>query len=177
VVFGRRSGKHIAEYCREAELLPLPDNPAAEVMAEFDRLRQGSGKARPFDLRNDMQATMTINVGVFRTHETISEALTVLQKLREKYENQVEIDDKGKQFNTDLMEAWELGCLLELAEVTAFAALARTESRGGHARDDFPERDDDNWLKHSLCFQEGNAYRLDYKPVTLGRYEPKKRVY
>jgi succinate dehydrogenase / fumarate reductase flavoprotein subunit len=120
---------------------------------------------------------MTANVGVFRTHETISEALTVLRDLRQKYVDSLEIDDKGKQFNTDLMEAWELGCLLELAEVTAFSALARTESRGGHARDDYQERDDDNWLKHSLCYQQQEAYRLDYKPVVLGRYEPKKRVY
>jgi succinate dehydrogenase / fumarate reductase flavoprotein subunit len=177
VVFGRRSGKHLAQYCGHAELLPLPDDPAAEVVAEFDRIRQSSGGAKPYDLRNAMQETMTSNVGVFRTHETISEALTVLRELREKYTKSLEIDDRGRQFNTDLMEAWELGCLLELAEVTAFSALARTESRGGHARDDFPERDDDNWLKHSLCFQEKDNYRLDYKPVTLGRYEPKKRVY
>jgi succinate dehydrogenase / fumarate reductase flavoprotein subunit len=177
VVFGRRSGKHIADYCHAAELLPLPDNPAADVMAEFERLRQSSGSTKPYDLRNAMQETMTANVGVFRTHETINEALTVLRDLRQKYVDSLEIDDKGKQFNTDLMEAWELGCLLELAEVTAFSALARTESRGGHARDDYQERDDDNWLKHSLCYQQQEAYRLDYKPVVLGRYEPKKRVY
>ena len=177
VVFGRRSGKHIAEYCDSAELLPLPDDPAADVMAEFARLRQSSGGTKPYNLRNAMQETMTANVGVFRTHETMSEALTVLRDLRQKYTDSLEIDDKGKQFNTDLMEAWELGCLLELAEVTAFSALARTESRGGHARDDYQERDDDNWLKHSLCYQEKEAYRLDYKPVVLGRYEPKKRVY
>lgn len=177
VVFGRRSGKHLAQYCKQAELLPLPDNPAADVTAEFDRIRQGSGGAKPYDLRNAMQETMTSYVGVFRTQETISEALTVLRELREKYDNHLEIDDEGRRFNTDLMEAWELGCLLELAEVTAVSALARTESRGGHARDDYPERDDDNWLKHTLCFQEGDVYHLDYKPVTLGRYEPKKRVY
>jgi succinate dehydrogenase / fumarate reductase flavoprotein subunit len=177
VVFGRRSGKHIADYCREAELLPLPDNPAADVAAEFDRLRNGSGGAKPYDLRTAMQETMTANVGVFRTHETMSEALAVLGELRQKYAGGLAVDDKGRQFNTDLMEAWELGCLLELAEVTAFSAQARTESRGGHARDDYQERDDENWLKHTLCFRENGSYRLDYKPVVLGRYEPKKRVY
>jgi succinate dehydrogenase / fumarate reductase flavoprotein subunit len=177
VVFGRRSGKDMADYCSQAELLPLPEDPAAEVMAEFDRIRQGSGGTKPYDLRNAMQSTMTTNVGVFRTHETMSEALTLLKELRNKYSDSIEVDDKGKQFNTDLLEAWELGCLLELAEVTAFSALARTESRGGHARDDFQERDDDNWLKHTLCHIDGENYRLDYKPVTLGRYEPKKRVY
>jgi succinate dehydrogenase / fumarate reductase flavoprotein subunit len=89
----------------------------------------------------------------------------------------VEIDDKGKQFNTDLLETWELGCLLELAEMTTESALARRESRGAHARDDYRERDDDNWLKHTMCFRDGDGYRLEYKPVTLGRYEPKPRVY
>ncbi|MCB0015886.1 MAG: succinate dehydrogenase/fumarate reductase flavoprotein subunit, partial [Anaerolineales bacterium] len=90
----------------------------------------------------------------------------------------VEIDDKGKAFNTDLLEAWELGCLLELAEATAISALARKESRGGHARDDFKKRDDVNWMKHTLFHRVGeNDYRLDYKDVILGRYEPKERVY
>ena len=79
--------------------------------------------------------------------------------------------------NTDLLEAWELGCLLELAQVTTESALARKESRGAHARDDYSERDDEEWLKHTLCFREGDRYKLAYKPVTLGRYEPQKRVY
>jgi succinate dehydrogenase / fumarate reductase flavoprotein subunit len=80
-------------------------------------------------------------------------------------------------FNTDILETWELGCLLELAEATTVSALARKESRGAHARDDFPDRNDDEWLKHSLIFVEDGDYRLDYKPVTLGRYKPKPRVY
>jgi succinate dehydrogenase / fumarate reductase flavoprotein subunit len=90
---------------------------------------------------------------------------------------QIEIDDKGKRFNTDLLEAWELGCLIDLARATTESALARTESRGAHAMDDFTDRDDDNWLTHTLCFKKGDSYHLDYKPVTLGRYEPKPRVY
>ena len=178
VVFGRRSGVKMAEYCREAELLPLPENPADEVMAEFDRIRNGSGGGRPYEIRKKMQATMTKNVGVFRTEETMREAIKDVAKLREEFNRNIQIDDKGKQFNTDLLEAWELGCLLELAEITAVSAVARTESRGGHARDDFPKRNDKEWLKHTLCHSaEDGKYKLDYKPVFIGRYQPKERVY
>jgi succinate dehydrogenase / fumarate reductase flavoprotein subunit len=80
-------------------------------------------------------------------------------------------------FNTDLLEAWELGCMLDVAQVTAEAALARTESRGAHAREDFPKRDDENWLKHSLAYLENGGVRLGYKPVTITKWQPKARVY
>jgi succinate dehydrogenase / fumarate reductase flavoprotein subunit len=178
VVFGRRSGKHMAEYCNQVDLLPLPDDPAAEVMAEFERIRNGSGGVKVAELRTKMQKTMTTNVGVFRTEETMSTAVSDLRELIELYSRNIQIDDKGQQFNTDLLEAWELGCLLELAEVTAVSALARPESRGGHAREDYQKRNDAEWLKHTFYFRsEDGGYRLDYKPVTLGRYEPKERVY
>lgn len=176
VVFGRRSGVHMAQYCQEAELLPLPENPAGEIMAEFERLRNSDGGVRPHDLRIAMQNTMTDNVSVFRTEETMSTALEDLRQLRADFQK-VQIDDKGKQFNTDLLETWELGCLLELAEVTTVSALARKESRGAHAREDYPKRDDEEWLVHTLCHKEGESYTLAYKPVTIGRYQPKERVY
>jgi succinate dehydrogenase / fumarate reductase flavoprotein subunit len=176
VVFGRRSGQHMAAYCQEAELLPLPEDPAGAVMAEFEQIRSSNGGVKPFDLRQRMQATMTANAGVFRTEETLTSALEELHELLAQFAN-VEIDDKGQKFNTDILETWELACLLELAEVTTESALARTESRGGHARDDYTDRDDQEWLKHTLCFKEDGGYHLDYKPVTLGRYEPKARVY
>jgi len=178
VVFGRRSGKHMADYCNQADLLPLPDDPAAEIMAEFERIRNGSGGVRAYELRNKMQKMMTANVGVFRTEETMGAAVSELKELREAYSRNIQIDDKGQKFNTDLLEAWELGCLLELAEVTSESARARTESRGGHARDDFQKRNDKEWLKHTFYFRtDDGGFRLDYKPVTLGRYEPKERVY
>lgn len=177
VVFGRRAGKHMAQFCQERPLAPLPMNPAKEIMDAFAQIRQNAGGAKPYTLRQRMQTSMTAGVGVFRTAETVSQTLAELKELRQAYKT-VTIEDKGKVFNSDLLEAWELGCLLELAEVTAVSALARTESRGGHARDDYPERNDEEWLKHTLCHKlaEGE-YHLDYKPVTLGRYVPKPRVY
>jgi len=176
VVFGRRSGRHMTDYCQGHELLPLPDNPAAEAIAEFERIRNSDGGVKAHELRQTMQKTMTTNVGVFRTEETLARGKNELARLRERY-LEIEIDDNGRRFNTDLLEAWELGCLLELAEVTAISGLARTESRGAHARDDYQERNDDEWLKHTLCYRQDDIYRLDYKDVTLGRYEPKPRVY
>ena len=177
IVFGRRAGQHMAEYCVQAELQPLPDGPAEEVMAEFDRIRSNQGSSKPYQLRERMQQLMTAKVGVFRVEEPMQEAVAELGDLREAFATDIVIDDGGRQFNTDLLEAWELGCLLELAEVTAVSAVARKESRGAHARDDYQERDDENWLNHTLCFKEGDGYRLDYKPVTIERYQPKERVY
>lgn len=177
VVFGRRAGNHMAEFCKSAGLEDLPKDPAGEIMSEFEQIRTNAGKTTPYELRNTMQEIMTENVGVFRTEETIQSAVDTLAELRQRFADDIKIDDKGKLFNTDLLEAWELGCLLEIAEVTAVSALARTESRGGHARDDYPKRNDAEWLKHTMCYKQEEGYRLDYKPVTLGRYEPKERVY
>ncbi len=176
VVFGKLAGKNMAEYCQEAELLPLPDGAADEVMAEFERIRNNNGGVKAHEVRRKMQESMTENVSVFRTKETMDKAIADLKELREAYQK-VSIEDKGKVFNSDLLEAWELGCLLDTAQVTAVSGLARPESRGAHARDDYPDRDDENWLMHTLYFKEGDGYRLDYKPVTMGRYEPKPRVY
>ena len=182
VVFGKLSGSHMADYCQSAELLPLPDDAAGEIMAEFERLLNSNGGVKPHLVRQKMQATMTKNVSVFRTHDTMSEAISDLEELRAAYLN-IQVEDKGKQFNTDLLETWELGCLLELSEVTAVSAQAREESRGAHARDDYPERDDERWLKHTLCYKETEGYRLDYKDVVLKddqldiEYIPKPRVY
>jgi succinate dehydrogenase / fumarate reductase, flavoprotein subunit len=177
VVFGRRAGVDMARFCKESELPPLPEGAADEVIAEFTRLREGSGDASVFELRERMQALMTEKVGVFRVEEPMQEAVDELAELRRQYQGGVRLDDQGNIFNTELLEAWELGSLLQLAEVTAVSALARTESRGGHARDDYPKRNDEEWLKHTLCYVDDEGYRLDYKAVVITRYQPKERVY
>jgi succinate dehydrogenase / fumarate reductase flavoprotein subunit len=182
VVFGRLAGEDMARFCRDNDLLPLPADPAEAVGAEFEQIRHSNGGLRVYELRQRMQATMTRNVSVFRTEETLTQAVNDLAELRRDYQR-VQIDDKGKRFNTDILEAWELGCLLQLAEITAVSALARQESRGAHARDDYPQRDDNLWLKHTLCHADGEGYRLDYKDVVMKdeelgiEYVPKARVY
>ncbi len=150
VVFGRRGGMKIADYVKQADFVPLPANPAAEVEGEMTRIRNSSGRTRPGELRSTMQTIMMDNVGVFREETGIQAALDCVRELRERFRNDLSIDDKGYKFNTDLMEAWELGALLDLAEVTALSALERKESRGAHSREDYQERDDVNWLVHSL---------------------------
>ena len=115
-------------------------------------------------------------VGVFREEAGLKEAIAKIAELQERY-RRVAIDDKGQRFNTDLLEAWELGALLDIAQVTADTALNRTESRGGHCREDYPKRDDVNWLKHSLAWRRDGKFELRYKPVTIIDYQPKERVY
>lgn len=147
-------------------------------MAEFDRIRNNEGNMKTYTLRDRMQKTMTANVSVFRVHDQMAKAINDMDEIKTDYTRFITVDDKGKQFNTDLLEAWELGCLIDLARATAASAIARTESRGAHARDDYPERDDDNWLTHTFAtLQSDGSFELTYKPVTLGRYEPKPRVY
>jgi succinate dehydrogenase / fumarate reductase flavoprotein subunit len=113
---------------------------------------------------------------VFRTEEGLRSVVSAVSDLRERY-GRVRIQDRGSVFNTDLVEALELGYLLDCAEVTVVSALARTESRGAHWREDFPERDDEAWLKHTLARRVGDQVELRYKPVTITAFQPKPRVY
>lgn len=145
-------------------------------MARLEALRLADGKERAADLRQELQRSMFDDVGVFRTAQGMQRAVDKIGELKERYRH-VKVSDTGRIFNTELLEAWELACLLDLAQVTAASALARTESRGAHAREDFPKRDDANWLKHTLAFAEDGKVRLAYKPVTITKYQPKERVY
>lgn len=176
VVFGRRGGRAMAEFCKQANLMPLPKEPAAWAEAELERLRTANGKERAADIRSTLQQTMMDYVGVFRENTGLETALDTIKELQERYKN-IRVDDRGRRFNTEVLEAFELGSLLDLAEVTTVSALARTESRGAHWREDFPRRDDTNWLKHTLAYRRNGEIVLRYKPVTITRWQPKERVY
>ncbi|WP_046729768.1 succinate dehydrogenase flavoprotein subunit [Streptomyces humi] len=180
-VFGRRAGIAAAEYAHGHEYVELPENPAEFVVAQIEQLRSSTGNERVATLRRELQETMDANVMVFRTEQTIKTAVEKIAELRERYKN-VSIQDKGKRFNTDLLEAIELGNLLDLAEVMAVSALARKESRGGHYREDYPNRDDVNFMRHTMAYREvgddgTESIRLDYKPVVQTRYQPMERKY
>ncbi|MEE1927932.1 succinate dehydrogenase flavoprotein subunit [Streptomyces sp. TRM 70351] len=180
-VFGRRAGIAAAEYAATADHVELPEAPESLVVEQIERLRSSSGSERVTEIRKALQDTMDKNVMVFRTEQTLKEAVEEIGSLRKRYLN-ITVQDKGKRFNTDLLEAVELGNLLELAEVTAVSALARKESRGGHYREDYPNRDDVNFMRHTMAYREVGAdgaesIRLDYKPVVTTRYQPMERKY
>jgi succinate dehydrogenase / fumarate reductase flavoprotein subunit len=184
LVFGRRGGKALGQFCQQAQLAPLPPDPEAPLAAELERLRVNRGSEKIGQLRTEMQAVMMDKVGVVRDQASLEAALAEVRGLKARY-LKVQLDDKGRQFNTELLEAFELGCLLDLAEATTASALNRTESRGAHFREDFAERDDAQWLKHTLIAQReaggvgvtATPLEISYKPVVITKFEPKERKY
>jgi succinate dehydrogenase / fumarate reductase flavoprotein subunit len=176
IVFGLRAGRHMSKYVKEVDFDPLPPDPHARTQDALDQLLTGSGGESAANIRQELQKVMMDHVGVFRTAEGMQQALTKVRELQTRY-SAVQIMDKGKRFNQELLEAWELGCLLDLAEVTAASALARQESRGAHSREDFPERDDEGWLRHTLAAKRDGEIDLRYKPVVINKHQPKARTY
>ena len=183
-VFGKRAGNNAAEYVQTADWVPLPPNPAGWVIDMVENARASNGTERLAVLRKELQDSMDRNAQVFRTEETLTEVTHVIADLRERYKN-IGVQDKGKRFNTDLLEAIELGFLLDLAEVVVYSAMSRKESRGGHFREDYPKRDDENFLVHTMAYLSGDAHsslagdhiRLDTKPVVITNYQPMERKY
>jgi succinate dehydrogenase / fumarate reductase flavoprotein subunit len=183
-VFGKRAGKNAVEYVKTADFLPLPEDPARDIRTMLQTLSGSNGTERIAAIRKELQDSMDRNAQVFRTEETLIEVTHVIEGLRERYKN-IAVQDKGKRFNTDLLEAVELGFLLDLAEVVVYSALSRKESRGGHFREDFPTRDDENYLVHTMAYLTGDAHsadaidhiKLDTKPVVITRYQPMERKY
>jgi len=183
-VFGKRAGKNAVEYVKTAEFVPLPVDPAAGVLAVLAGVRKGTGTERISDIRRELQESMDRNAQVYRTEKSLSEVTELIERLRARYKN-IAVQDKGKRFNTDLLEAVELGFLLDLAEVLVYSARSRKESRGGHFREDFPTRDDANYLVHTMAYLTGDPesadagehIRLDTKPVVITNYPPMERKY
>ncbi|GAA3329874.1 succinate dehydrogenase flavoprotein subunit [Curtobacterium albidum] len=183
-VFGKRSGNNAAEYVQNAEFLPLPEDPAAGIRDMLAQLRSSTGTERIAVLRKELQDEMDKNAQVFRTDESLGKMTETIHELRDRFRN-VAVQDKGKRFNTDLLEAVELGFLLDLAEVVVYSARNRKESRGGHMRDDYPKRDDENYMQHTMAYLTGDPHSsladdhitLDWKPVVVTRYEPMERKY
>ena len=176
VVFGRRAGKSIN---RDLEKLDLSDIPKAADEPSKSRIdtvknRQKGEKANA--IRLAMQELMTTHCSVYRNDRDLESAISELRDLKKRY-SEITIEDRGSGFNTDLLEALELESLLGLAETILVSAAARTESRGAHYREDFPERDDENWLKHTLIKKTDGEPNISYKPVTITQFQPKARTY
>ncbi|MFD5565315.1 succinate dehydrogenase flavoprotein subunit [Kitasatospora griseola] len=180
-VFGRRAGIAAAAYADNHDFVELPENPGALVEALVEGLRESTGTESVAQIRKELQESMDTNVSVYRTGKTLQQAVEDVTALKERFKN-VAIQDKGSRYNTDLLEAIELGNLLDLAEVLVVSALAREESRGGHYREDFPTRDDVKFMQHTMAYREvaedgSTSIRLDYKPVVQTRYQPMERKY
>ncbi len=175
-VFGKRAGRNAAAYANKAKRPPLPAGAEKFVTDLIESMRTAKGKESVAEIRKELQVEMDRNAQVFRTEESLGHALTVIEGLRKRYKN-VGIHDRGQRFNTDLLEAIELGFLLDLAEVVVVSARNRKESRGGHMRDDFPTRDDKKYMKHTMAYKKGQKISIDWKPVVITNYPPMERKY
>ncbi len=175
-VMGRRAGRRAAEYAAGVEFLPVEEDAATPTIEMLERMRSRTSGERVASIRRDLQDTMDVNASVYRTETSLKQARVDIQALRDRYA-EVVVTDKGRRFNTDLLEAVELGFLLDLAEVMVVSGSARQESRGAHYREDYPTRDDVNFLRHTMAYNEDGDIRLDYKPVVMTRYVPMERKY
>lgn len=176
-LFGRRAGKAMADFLASTEdFAPIPPDAAQPALKEIDTLLSADGDEKLVDIRQEMQENMMVKCGIFREDASLREMLDDIHSLEERFRN-IKVSDRSKTFNYDLIEALELAHMLEFAEVIVAAAINREESRGAHSRTDFPDRDDKNWLKHTLAWKKNGKVEFDYKPVTITRFQPKERKY
>lgn len=176
VVFGRRAGRHIGDYVKQVDAPKVGKDSADFARSWIARLTDGQSGPHGGHITDEMQTVMMEKVGIYRNAEDMQATVEALQDLRERYKT-VRVQDTVSRFNTDLLELIELGNMLDLSLITAESARNREESRGAHSREDFPERDDDNWLKHTLAHLEGDTVRIDYKAVDTSIWKPKPRTY
>jgi len=182
-VFGKRAGIYAVEYAREADFVPVPENAISDVEKLLAIARNSTGTEKVAVLRKELQDTMDKNAQVYRTEESLNEALDKIAELRTRYQN-IQVQDRGKRFNTDLLEAIELGFLFDLSEVLVMTARERRESRGGHFREDYETRNDEQFMVHSMAYKldktpakPGEDIRVDWKPVTVTNYPAMERKY
>jgi succinate dehydrogenase / fumarate reductase flavoprotein subunit len=183
-VFGKRAGRYAVEYAKKAKFVDLPKDPAKYVRDLIEGIRNAQGTERIASIRKELQEEMDRNAQVFRTEESLKSVTNTIQELRKRYRN-ISVTDKGQRYNTDLLEAVELGFLLDLAEVTVYSARNRKESRGGHMRDDFPDRNDKKYMVHTMAYltgdpesdHAGDHIKIDWKPVVITNYQPMERKY
>jgi succinate dehydrogenase / fumarate reductase flavoprotein subunit len=182
-VFGKRAGIYAVEYAREADFIPVPENAISDVEKLLAIARNSTGTEKVAVLRKELQDTMDKNAQVYRTEDSLNEALDKIAELRTRYQN-IQVQDRGKRFNTDLLEAIELGFLFDLSEVLVMTARERRESRGGHFREDYETRNDEKFMVHSMAYKldktpvkPGEDIRVDWKPVTVTNYPAMERKY
>jgi succinate dehydrogenase / fumarate reductase flavoprotein subunit len=177
ITYGKRAGAHAADWALTNTTVEVPVSAEADAQRELQELLERSEGERPWSIRNELAETMHENFGVFRREEQMRKQEGIVDGLRERYERVV-VEDKGDVFNNDLTQALELGFLLELASCMLVAGIERKESRGAHARPyDYPERDDENYMRHTLVTIENGAPRLNWKPVTVTKWQPMERTY
>jgi len=177
ITYGKRAGAHAAEWALTNTTVEVPESAAVDTERELKTLLERSEGERPWSIRNELAETMHENFGVFRREDQMRKQGEIVSSLRERYESVV-VEDKGDVFNNDLTQALELGFLLDLAECMVVAGIERKESRGAHARPyDFPERDDENYMRHTLVTARDGAVKLKWKPVTVTKWQPMERTY
>ena len=177
VVFGERAGRSALEYAKNISHAPINEShEKTKILELFESIFQQNGDDNYNDIRNEMKKVMTENCGVFRDESRLKICIETIKKLKERYKRG-KITDKGKLFNTEIYEVLELGNMLGMAEIIAVGAINRRESRGGHSRTDYPKRDDENFLKHSLIYSTDSGVEVKYKPVIITKHQPAERTY
>jgi succinate dehydrogenase / fumarate reductase flavoprotein subunit len=177
ITYGKRAGRHAAEWALANTTVAVPPSQVADAERDLKTLLARTKGERPWQIRDELAQTMHENFGVFRREDQMLRQGEIVEGLRERYK-QVVVEDKGDVFNSDLTQALELGYLLELAACMVVCGVARKESRGAHARpDDYPARDDENFLRHTLVRLEDGRPSLGWKPVTMTKWTPQERTY